>query len=34
VTLDIRTSLQKVIIGVIIIAAVSVDQFRQRRIAS
>ena len=34
VTLDIRTSLQKVIIGLIILSAVSVDQFRQRRLAS
>lgn len=34
VTLNIPTSIQKVIVGLIIIAAVSVDQFRQRRIAS
>jgi ribose transport system permease protein len=34
VTLNIPTSFQKVIVGLIIIAAVSVDQFRQRRIAS
>jgi len=34
VTLGIQTSLQKVIIGLIIIAAVSVDQFRQRRLAN
>lgn len=34
VTLDIRTSYQKVIIGLIILTAVSVDQFRQRRLAA
>lgn len=34
VTLDIPTSYQKVILGVIIIAAVTVDQIRQRRLES
>lgn len=34
VTLDVRTSYQKVIVGVIIIVAVTVDQMRQRRIAN
>lgn len=34
VTLDIRTAYQKVIIGIIIIAAVTLDQVRQRRLAN
>jgi ribose transport system permease protein len=34
VTLDIRTSYQKVIVGVIIIVAVTLDQIRQRRLAA
>lgn len=34
VTLDIRTAYQKVILGVIIVAAVTLDQIRQRRLAA
>jgi ribose transport system permease protein len=34
VTLDIKTAYQKVILGVIIVAAVTLDQIRQRRLAA
>lgn len=34
VTLDIRTAYQKVILGVIIVAAVTIDQIRQRRLSA
>ncbi len=33
VTLDIRTSYQKVIVGIIIVVAVTIDQIRQRRLS-
>ena len=33
VTLDIKTAYQKVILGIIIVAAVTLDQIRQRRMA-